>query len=89
MFDLTDKTALVTGASGGIGEAIARALHAQGATVALSGTRVEVLEALFERTRAIRREIVEAHQAGTFDAREPEKAGIAAPAPETADRPEG
>ena len=44
MFDLSGKCALVTGASGGIGEAIATALHAQGATVALSGTRVEVLE---------------------------------------------
>ena len=46
MFDLSGKYALVTGASGGIGGAIARALHAQGATVALSGTRVEPLEAL-------------------------------------------
>ena len=46
MFDLTGKTALVTGASGGIGGAIARALHGQGATVALSGTRVGPLEAL-------------------------------------------
>ncbi len=49
MFDLSGKTALVTGASGGIGEAIAAALHAQGATVALSGTRVEVLEAVAEK----------------------------------------
>lgn len=46
MFDLTGKKALVTGASGGIGEAIARILHAQGAIVGLHGTRVEKLEAL-------------------------------------------
>jgi 3-oxoacyl-[acyl-carrier protein] reductase len=46
LFDLTGRTALVTGASGGLGGAIARALHAQGATVALSGTRREALEAL-------------------------------------------
>lgn len=46
MFDLTGKSALVTGASGGIGADIARALHAAGATLGLSGTRVEPLEAL-------------------------------------------
>ncbi len=46
MFDLTGKSALVTGASGGIGADIARALHSAGAVVALSGTRVEPLEAL-------------------------------------------
>ncbi len=46
MFDLSGKGALVTGASGGIGDAIARRLHAQGATVVLSGTRAEKLEAL-------------------------------------------
>lgn len=46
MFSLAGKTALVTGASGGIGGAIARALAAQGARVALSGTRVEALEQL-------------------------------------------
>ena len=46
MFDLTGKPALVTGASGGIGGAIARALHAQGATVSISGTRREVLDTL-------------------------------------------
>ncbi|TIU35397.1 MAG: SDR family oxidoreductase [Mesorhizobium sp.] len=46
MFELTGRKALVTGASGGIGEAIARMLHAQGAIVGLHGTRVEKLEAL-------------------------------------------
>lgn len=46
MFDLTGKTALVTGASGGIGGAIAKTLYAAGANVGLSGTRTEPLEAL-------------------------------------------
>ena|SRR5690242_9268250 len=46
MFDLTGKTALVTGATGGLGNAIARALHGQGATVAVSGTRRDALETL-------------------------------------------
>lgn len=46
MFDLTGKSALVTGASGGLGDAMARALHAQGARVVLSGTKVENLEKL-------------------------------------------
>jgi 3-oxoacyl-[acyl-carrier protein] reductase len=57
MFDLSGKTALVTGASGGIGGAIARALHAQGAFIVASGTRVEALasvaEALGERVSTV------------------------------------
>ena len=48
MFDLSGRTALVTGASGGIGEAIARQLHSQGATVVLAGRRSEALAALAE-----------------------------------------
>lgn len=57
MFDLNGKTALVTGATGGLGSAIARAFHAQGAHVVLSGTRESVLEQLAgelgERTSAV------------------------------------
>lgn len=57
MFDLSGKSALVTGASGGIGSAIAAALHGQGAAVALSGTRKEKLEevasALGDRTHVL------------------------------------
>ena len=52
MFDLTGKTALVTGASGGIGGAIARALHGAGATVMLSGTRADALDALASELKA-------------------------------------
>lgn len=51
MFDLKEKRALVTGASGGIGGAVARAFHAQGASVALSGTRQEKLEALADELK--------------------------------------
>jgi 3-oxoacyl-[acyl-carrier protein] reductase len=51
MFDFFGKTALITGATGGIGEAIAKALHGQGATVALSGTRTGVLDELRERLK--------------------------------------
>jgi 3-oxoacyl-[acyl-carrier protein] reductase len=51
MFDLTGKAALVTGATGGIGGAIARAFHRQGATVALSGTRRDVLDQLSEELK--------------------------------------
>jgi 3-oxoacyl-[acyl-carrier protein] reductase len=52
MFDLAGRTALVTGASGGIGGAIARALHARGAAVMLSGTRVAALARPCRRLRS-------------------------------------
>jgi len=51
MFDLTGKCALVTGASGGIGGAIARALHLRGATVGISGTRRDALAAIAEELK--------------------------------------
>jgi 3-oxoacyl-[acyl-carrier protein] reductase len=51
MFDLTGKRAIITGASGGIGGAIARALHANGATVTLSGTRRDALDALVQELK--------------------------------------
>ena len=64
MFDLSGKTALVTGASGGIGGPIARALHAQGAFVVLSGTRADVLQALAgelrERTACVTCDLTDA-----------------------------
>jgi 3-oxoacyl-[acyl-carrier protein] reductase len=46
MFELVDKTALITGATGGLGGAIAKALHRQGATVAISGRQLDKLELL-------------------------------------------
>src|SRR6476661_10016205 len=51
MFDIFGKTALITGATGGIGEAIAKALHGQGAVVALSGTRKAALDEMKERLK--------------------------------------
>jgi 3-oxoacyl-[acyl-carrier protein] reductase len=51
MFDLSGKTALVTGATGGIGGAIVRAFHQRGATVAISGTRAEVLGELVDELK--------------------------------------
>jgi 3-oxoacyl-[acyl-carrier protein] reductase len=66
MFDLSGKTALVTGATGGLGGAIAKALQAQGATVALSGTRREILDALAaeigERTHVLPCNLADKHE---------------------------
>jgi 3-oxoacyl-[acyl-carrier protein] reductase len=73
MFDLTGKTALVTGASGGIGGAIATALHGQGATVALSGTRQVALDdlaaALGERSHTLACDLSDETQAEGLSAR--------------------
>ncbi|WP_342151978.1 3-oxoacyl-[acyl-carrier-protein] reductase [Methylorubrum sp. SB2] len=63
MFDLTGRKALVTGATGGLGSAIARALHAQGAHVALSGTRKGVLDELASELGGERVAVVEANLA--------------------------
>ena len=63
MFDLTGRKALVTGATGGLGGAIARALHAQGAHVALSGTRRAVLDELVAELGGERVAVVEANLA--------------------------
>ena len=56
MFKLTDQMALITGASGGIGKAIARAFHAQGATIAISGTREDALQSLATELKATGKE---------------------------------
>ncbi len=63
MFDLSGRKALVTGATGGLGGAIARALHAQGAHVALSGTRKSVLDELAAELGGERVAVVEANLA--------------------------
>ena len=65
MFALTGRKALVTGATGGLGGAIARALHAQGADVAISGTRREALDALRAELGGERVHVVEANLADT------------------------
>ncbi len=79
MFNLTGKTALVTGATGGIGGAIARALHAQGATVVLSGTREAVLADLAkemgERTFVAAANLSDAESVDGLIARAEEAAG--------------
>jgi 3-oxoacyl-[acyl-carrier protein] reductase len=79
MFDLTGKTALVTGASGGIGGAVARALHGAGATVALSGTREGPLEdlagALGERAHVLPCNLAEAEAVDALPKRAAEAMG--------------
>ena len=79
MFNLTGKTALITGATGGIGGSIARALHAQGATVVLSGTREAVLQDLAkelgERAFAAAANLSDAESVDGLIARAEEAAG--------------
>ena len=79
MFDLTGKTALVTGATGGLGGAIARALHRQGAAVALSGTRQETLDALAkelkERIHVLPCDLADAAEVDGLVARSEERMG--------------
>ena len=79
MFDLTGKTALVTGATGGIGGEIAKALHAAGATVVLSGTREAVLQDLAQqlggRTFAVPANLADAESVDSLLARAEEAAG--------------
>ena len=79
MFDLTGKTALVTGGTGGIGGEIAKALHAAGATVVLSGTREAVLQDLAQqlggRTFAVPANLADAESVDSLLARAEEAAG--------------
>ena len=79
MFDLSTRTALVTGASGGLGQAIVRALHARGASVVLSGTRVEALEelrdSLGERSAVVACDLAKADEVRTLVARAEEAMG--------------
>ena len=79
MFDLDGKIALVTGASGGLGQAISKALHGQGATVVASGTRVDALDALVAelggRSFSVPCDLSDAESVKTLVARAEEAAG--------------